>query len=89
MFLPQITVFIIELKLSSRSIIYADYLAISVPHIPIANPTSDFFSADTSFVPFPVTATILPNYFNPVTSAYLSYDLDRANTSKFYIIFIN
>ena len=34
-------------------------LATSVPAIPIANPTSAFFSAGASLVPSPVTATTL------------------------------
>jgi hypothetical protein len=82
MFLPHITAFTIELKLSSNKIIAADYRATSVPAIPIANPTSAFFSAGASFVPSPVTATTSPRYFSPVTKAYLSYGLDLARTSK-------
>ncbi len=61
-----------ELKLSSSRIMAADYLATSVPAIPMANPTSAFFNAGASFVPSPVTATTSPLYFNPVTKAYLS-----------------
>jgi hypothetical protein len=38
MFLPHITALTILLKLSSRRIIAAAYLATSVPAIPIANP---------------------------------------------------
>jgi hypothetical protein len=72
MFLPHITAFTIELKLSSSKIIAAAYLATYVPAIPMANPTSAFFKAGASFVPSPVTATTYPLYFNPVTKAYLS-----------------
>lgn len=57
MFRPQRTAFTIELKLSSSKIIAADYLATSVPAIPMANPTSAFFKAGASLVPSPVTAT--------------------------------
>ena len=57
MFLPQRTAFTIELKLSSKRIIAAAYLATSVPAIPIANPTSAFLRAGASFVPSPVAAT--------------------------------
>jgi hypothetical protein len=72
MFLPHITALTIELKLSSSKIIAADYLATSVPAIPMANPTSAFLRAGASFVPSPVTATTSPLSFNPVTRAYLS-----------------
>jgi hypothetical protein len=48
----------------------------------MAKPTSAFLRAGASLVPSPVTATMLPLYFSPVTSAYLSYGLDRANTSN-------
>ena len=58
------------------------YLATYVPLIPMANPTSAFFSAGASLVPSPVTATTLPLSFNPVTSAYLSSGLDLARTSN-------
>ena len=75
------------MKLSSSKIIAADYLATSVPAIPIANPTSAFFKAGASFVPSPVTATTYPLYFNPKTSAYLSYGLDLARTKTLSIIF--
>lgn len=60
MFLPHFTAVIIEAKLSSRRIISAAFLAISVPAIPIAKPTSAFFKAGASFVPSPVTATVCP-----------------------------
>lgn len=89
MFLPHITAFTIELKLSSRRIIAAAYLATSVPEIPIANPTSAFFKAGASFVPSPVTATTSPLYLRPVTRAYLSSGLDLANTSSLSLILSN
>lgn len=89
MFLPHITAFTIELKLSSNKIIAADYLATSVPAIPIANPTSAFFKAGASFVPSPVTATTSPLYFNPVTRAYLSSGLDLARTNNLSLILSN
>lgn len=58
-------------------------LATSVPVIPIANPTSAFLRAGASLVPSPVTATTSPNYFNPVTSKYLSSGQDLAKTFKY------
>ena len=72
MFLPHITAFTIESKLSSRRIISEAYFATYFPLIPIANPTSAFLRAGASFIPSPVTATILPFCFKPVTKAYLS-----------------
>ena len=60
----------------------ADSLQTSVPAIPIANPTSAFFKAGASFVPSPVTATTLPNYFRPVTNKNLSSGVDLARTSR-------
>ena len=73
-----------EEKLSSNRIIPAASFATSVPVIPIAKPMSAFFNAGASFVPSPVTATTLFNYFNPVTSRYLSSGEDRANTLNCY-----
>lgn len=72
MFLPHKTAFTIELKLSSNKIIPAADRATYVPDIPIANPISAVFNAGASLVPSPVTATTFPNYFKPITSAYLS-----------------
>ena len=88
-FRPHIAAFIIELKLSSSNIISAAYLATSVPAIPIAKPTSAFFKAGASLVPSPVTATTFPISINPVTRAYLSSGLDRANTSNESMILLN
>lgn len=78
-----------ELKLSSNKMIAADYLATSVPAIPMANPTSAFLRAGASFVPSPVTATTYPLSFNPVTNAYLSSGLDLANTNSLSLILSN
>mmetsp|Transcript_6521 Transcript_6521/g.7340 ORF Transcript_6521/g.7340 Transcript_6521/m.7340 type:complete len:207 (-) Transcript_6521:1826-2446(-) len=82
MFLPQRTAATIELKLSSSKMISAASRAISVPAIPIANPTSAFFKAGASLVPSPVTATTFPSSLRPVTSVYLSSGRERARTSK-------
>lgn len=46
-----------DVKLSSVRIMSDASLATSVPAIPMANPTSAFFSAGASLVPSPVTAT--------------------------------
>jgi hypothetical protein len=46
-----------DLKLSSKRMIDAASRATAVPDMPIAKPTSAFFSAGASFVPSPVTAT--------------------------------
>lgn len=67
----------------------AAYLATSVPVMPIANPTSAFFSAGASFVPSPVTATTSPLSRRAVTSAYLSSGLDLAKTRKEFLILSN
>lgn len=86
---PQRTAFTMELKLSSSKIIAAAYRATSVPEIPIAKPTSAFFSAGASLVPSPVTATTSPLYLSPVTSAYLSSGLERAKTKSLSLILSN
>ena len=77
---------IIEAKLSSKRMISQAYLATSVPVRPIANPTSAFLRAGASLVPSPVTATISPISFNPLTNKYLSSGLDLARTLKFFHI---
>lgn len=64
-------------------------LATSVPQIPIANPTSAFLRAGASLVPSPVTATIFPLSFKPVTKQYLSSGLDLAKTSNLCWILSN
>ncbi len=89
MFLPHLTALTIEAKLSSIIRISAAYFAISVPAIPIANPTFAFLNAGASFVPSPVTATTLFLSFNPTTKAYLSSGLDLAKTTKSYQILSN
>ena len=71
MFLPHLTAVMIEVKLSSKRMISEAALAISVPTIFIARPTSDCFSAAASLVPSPVTATTLSSYLSPVTNMYL------------------
>lgn len=69
--------------------IAADYLATSVPAIPMAKPTSAFLRAGASLVPSPVTATTSPLSLSPVTKAYLSSGLDLANTSNLSLILSN
>lgn len=59
------------------------FLATSVPAMNIAKPTSDFTRAGASFVPSPVTATVAPSYWSPVTSKNLSSGEDLAKTFKF------
>lgn len=88
-FLPHTQAETIDLKLSSRSIIEAAYLATSVPAIPIANPTSAYFKAGASFVPSPVTATTWPHSLSPVTSAYLCSGWDLAMTAIYLYISLN
>jgi len=78
-----------ELKLSSNNMIPAASLAISVPSIPIAIPTSALFNAGASLVPSPVTATILPNYLNPLTNKYLSLGVHLDNILNSFIISLN
>ena len=82
MFLLHITAFTIELKLSSNNNKSELSLAISVPSIPIPIPTSALDKAGASFVPSPVTATINPFPYNPVTRAYLSSGLLLAKISS-------
>lgn len=82
MFLPHLMALTIEAKLSSIIITSAAYLAISVPAIPIAKPTSAFFKAGASLVPSPVTATTLSLSLRPITKAYLSSGHDHARTTR-------
>lgn len=77
---PYLTAVMIELKLSSRSMMPAAYLATSVPAIPIAKPMSAFFRAGASLVPSPVIATTFSNCFKPVAKRYLSSGEERAKT---------
>lgn len=88
-FLPHLTAFTIDAKLSSSIIISAAYLATSVPLIPIAKPTLAFLRAGASFVPSPVTATTSLHYFSPVTIRYLSYGRERAIIFRDLIILLN
>lgn len=88
-FLPHLTAFTIDAKLSSSIIISAAYLATSVPLIPIAKPTLAFLRAGASFVPSPVTATTSLHYFSPVTIRYLSYGRERAIILSDLIILLN
>lgn len=89
MFLPHSTAFTMEVKLSLSRMISAAYFATSVPVMPIAKPTSAFFSAGASLVPSPVTATTSPLSLRPVTSAYLSSGLDLASTLREFLILSN
>ena len=77
----------IDAKLSSRRMISEEEHAITVPDF-IANPTCDFFKAGASFVPSPVTATISLQFYNPVTSKYLSDGVDLAKTFNEDFIFM-
>ena len=63
--------------------------AMSVPVIPIENPTSAFIKAGASLVPSPVTATTAPHYCIPVTKSSLSSGEDRARTRKLFLISLN
>jgi len=86
---PHITAFTIELNLSSKRMMAADYLATYVPTIPMANPTSDFLRAGASFVQSRLTATTYHLSLSPVTKAYLSSDLDLAKTKSLSLILSN
>lgn len=86
MFLPHMQALTIDAKLSSMIIIAAACLAISVPVIPIAKPTSAFLSAGASLVPSPVTATTSPSSLRPVTRRYLSSGRDLARTLSSFAI---
>lgn len=77
---PYLTAVMMELKLSSKRMIPAAYLATYVPAIPIAKPISAFFKAGASLVPSPVMATTLLSCFSPVASRYLSCGDDLAST---------
>lgn len=88
MFLPYLTAVTMLLKLSSRRMIPAAYLATWVPAIPIANPMSAFLSAGASFVPSPVIATTLSSCFSPVASKYLSVGELLARTRSCLAIFL-
>ncbi len=53
-------------------------LLTSVPAIPIATPTSAFFSAGASLTPSPVIATIAPRFCQAPTIRSLSAGVTRA-----------
>jgi hypothetical protein len=72
-----------ELNESLRRMMSEASLAVSVPAIPIAKPTSAFFKAGASLVPSPVTATTYLSLIKPTTMAYLSSGRHRATTSRF------
>ena len=80
---------IIDENESSKRIISAASLAISVPLFPIANPTCAVLSAGASFVPSPVTATILLVFFNPKTRRNLSSGEALAIIFNLDTVFLN
>mmetsp|Transcript_4308 Transcript_4308/g.10425 ORF Transcript_4308/g.10425 Transcript_4308/m.10425 type:complete len:364 (+) Transcript_4308:2245-3336(+) len=77
---PQSTALAIDLMLSSNMTISHASLAISVPAMPSAKPTSASLRAGASFVPSPVTATTSPSDFCRLHSVSLSVGLERAST---------
>mmetsp|Transcript_11196 Transcript_11196/g.46999 ORF Transcript_11196/g.46999 Transcript_11196/m.46999 type:complete len:661 (-) Transcript_11196:570-2552(-) len=77
---PQSTALAIDWMLSSRMTMSHASLAISVPAMPSANPTSASFSAGASFVPSPVTDTTSPRDFCRLHSVSLSAGDERAST---------
>ena len=66
---------------SSRTILLASF-ATSVPAMPIARPTSAFFSAGASLVPSPVMATTCFCSWSSFTMRYLSSGRARARTRR-------
>ncbi len=80
---PSFTALAIVWKLSSAKTISAACLVTSLPLIPMAIPTSAFFSAGASFTPSPVIPTISPLFCNAVTIRNLCSGVVRANTSTF------
>lgn len=81
-FLPQTIDLTIELKLSSNINTSAAFLATCVPEIPIATPTWALRRAGASFVPSPVTATMLFSFLRPSTSLSLCSGLLLARIFK-------
>ena len=75
---PSSTAATIDAKLSSRSVTEAASLLTSVPEIPIAMPTSAFFSAGASLTPSPVMATTSPRCCQAPTTRNLSAGDTRA-----------
>ena len=82
MFLPQTMDLTIELKLSSKINTSAAFLATWVPEIPMATPTLALRRAGASFVPSPVTATILFSFLRPSTNLSLCSGLLLARIFK-------
>lgn len=87
-FRPHFIAVTIDLKLSSRRMIPAAYLATYVPAIPIANPMSAFLRAGASLVPSPVIATTWSNCLSPVAIMYLSVGEERAKTFRLFATFL-
>ena len=65
-------------KLSSSSVTPAASLLTSVPVMPMAMPTSAFFSAGASLTPSPVMATTSPRCCQAATTRSLSAGDTRA-----------
>ena len=68
---PSSTAATMVAKLSSSSVMPAASLLTSVPAMPIAMPTSAFFSAGASLTPSPVIATTSPRFCQAVDDAQL------------------
>lgn len=79
----------IELKLSSKISTSAAFLATWVPEIPMATPTFALRRAGASFVPSPVTATILFSFLRPSTSFSLCSGLLLARIFKCFTFWKN
>mmetsp|Transcript_18107 Transcript_18107/g.37652 ORF Transcript_18107/g.37652 Transcript_18107/m.37652 type:complete len:273 (+) Transcript_18107:1139-1957(+) len=79
-FRPHRTALAIDWMLSSRITMSQASLAISVPAIPNAKPTSASFNAGASFVPSPVTDTTSPKFWCSRTRTSLSLGVDLAST---------
>ena len=77
--LPSRTAYIMVAKLSSVSTISDADFATSVPVIPILHPISAAESADASFTPSPVIATISPLALSAFTIFILWLGVTRAN----------
>ena len=87
--LPCLTADKVEVKLSSRRIIPAASLAIFVPWMPIANPTSAVFRAGGSPAPSPVKATTFLSCLSPVAKRYLSWGEALKSTLSSSAIYLN
>ena len=71
-FLPYLSAVRIEQKVSSISCMSLDSLARSVPACAREKPISASFKACASSIVHPVTATLLPTFFKPLTRRSLS-----------------